>query len=162
MRVVWRAEIEAGNKTLNRFHYLGNGIKRKWIVQKLYVVNPKNWTGPISDFRTYTVWELEVRMSKYRRYDPELKARVALEALQGSKTTAQLSREHDVSPDLVTYWTRQLTERAAELFRPTRDGQAEARIAELERLVGQLTVELAAGKKLSQHLTSRSNNGGKP
>jgi transposase-like protein len=101
-------------------------------------------------------------MAKYRRHAPELKARVALEALQGGKTTAQLSREHDVSPDLINYWTRQLTERAPELFRPTRDGQAEARIAELERLVGQLTVELAAVKKVSNHLTSRSNNGGKP
>ncbi len=102
-------------------------------------------------------------MGKYRTYDAGLKARVVLEALQGQKTAAQICRENGIADDLLAHWKREFVERAPELFRTRQDRSAEeARIAELERLVGQLTLELAAVKKVSSLLNSRSNNGGKP
>lgn len=101
-------------------------------------------------------------MGKYRTYDAELKAKVVLEALQGSKTAAQICRENGIADDLLAHWKREFTERAAELFKTRHERSAEeARIAELERLVGQLTLELSAVKKVSSLLNSRSVNGGR-
>jgi len=101
-------------------------------------------------------------MGKYREYDAEFKARVVLEALQGGRSQAEICREHGIAADLLCRWRDAFLERAPELFttRRERSGEAE-RIAELERLVGQLTLELAAVKKVSSVLNSRLPNGGR-
>lgn len=99
-------------------------------------------------------------MSKHKTYDWEFKAKVVLEALRGQKTEAQLCREYNIAPDLLTHWKKTFVERAPQLFQTTQQRSDEqARIAELERLVGQLTLELAASKKVSSLLPSRSRNG---
>jgi transposase len=56
---------------------------------------------------------------------------------------------------LLTRWRRQFAEEAPKIFARKTDGvSVEAqRIAELERLVGRLTLELDAAKKLSSYLT---------
>jgi len=96
-------------------------------------------------------------MAKRRTFSAQFKAQVALDALREDKRQAALCREHNLAPDLVSRWRQQLVDRAAELFTTLASQSAEqARIAELERLVGQLTFELAALKKLSTLLTSRS------
>lgn len=100
-------------------------------------------------------------MGKHRSYAPELKAKVVLESLQGGKSLAQICRENGIAEDLLCHWRKLFVERAPQLFaEPKRSGEEE-RIAELERVIGQLTVELSAAKKLSGLLTSRSRNGGK-
>jgi len=101
-------------------------------------------------------------MTKRRTFSAELKAQVALEALRDDKRPAALCREHNLSPDLVSRWRQQLVDRAPELFVTSANQSAEqGRIAELEQLVGQLTFELAALKKLSMLLTSRSIRNGR-
>jgi len=99
-------------------------------------------------------------MSKYKSYDAEFKVQVVLEVLKGQKTMAQICREYGVADDLVCHWKQVFLDRTPELFRTKqqRSGEQE-QIAELERLVGQLTVELAASKKVSKLLNSRSRNG---
>jgi transposase len=97
-----------------------------------------------------------------KTYDAEFKAKLALESFKGEKTAAQLCREHSIAQDLLSRWRTELIERSPELFKSPRQQSAEeARIAELERLVGQLTLELTATKKVSSLLRSRSHNGGK-
>ena len=92
-------------------------------------------------------------MSKPRKFTPEFKAKVALAALRGDKPLAVLCREHHLSDTVVTRWRQQLVERASEIFAgQTPDQRDQQRIAELERVIGQLTVELAASKKLSTML----------
>jgi len=101
-------------------------------------------------------------MGKRRTFSPQFKAQIALEALRGEKSQAALCREHELSADLVSRWRQQLVERAPELFTTPANRSAEqARIAELERLVGQLTFELAAAKKLSLLLNSPSPKSGR-
>ena len=101
-------------------------------------------------------------MGKHRSYDSEFKARVVLESIQGHKTAAQICRENGIAADLLSRWRQQFIERAPELFLTQRARSAEVeRIAELERLVGQLTLELTAAKKLSNLLVFRSPNGGR-
>lgn len=86
-------------------------------------------------------------MTKRRTFSAQFKAQVALAALREDNKQAALCREHNLGPDLVSRWRQQLVERAPELFATHTSRSAEqARIEELERLVGQLTFELAAVK----------------
>ncbi len=86
-------------------------------------------------------------MTKKSTFSAEFKAQVALEAMRGDKSQAVLCREYNLSADLVSRWRQQLIERASELFATPAGRSAEqSRIAELERLVGQLSLELAAAK----------------
>jgi transposase len=50
-----------------------------------------------------------------RNHSAAFKAKVALDAL-GDKTIAEMAQKHDVHPNQVTEWRRQLMERAAGVF----------------------------------------------
>ena len=47
---------------------------------------------------------------KQKTYSTEVKARVALEALRGQKTVAQIASEHQVHPTQVNQWKKQAME----------------------------------------------------
>ena len=101
-------------------------------------------------------------MSKRRTFTPEFKARVVLEELSGIKDRAEICREYQLRPQVFARWREEFLERAPEIFatEPSR-GDEQARIAELERMIGRLTMELEAAKKASNILTSLSNRKGK-
>lgn len=95
-------------------------------------------------------------MSKHRTFTPEFKSQVVLEILSGIKTTAQVCREHDLSAQIVNRWKAEFIENAPKLFQAeTHTSPEQARIAELERLVGRLTMQLEIAKKVSSLLKSR-------
>jgi transposase len=89
-----------------------------------------------------------------KRYDPEFKARVALEAAQEQESLAQIGQRYRVHPVLVGQWKKQLLQRAAEAFR--REGassEADRMHDELLKKIGELTVErdfLARGLRRSR------------
>ena len=97
-------------------------------------------------------------MSKKRReFTPEFKLQCVLDLVSGRKRPVEICREHNISDSLLARWRHQFTEQAAQIFEPehkTRNASAQ-RMAELERLVGQLTLELSASKKLSSYFDSR-------
>ncbi len=77
-----------------------------------------------------------------RNHSPAFKARVALEAIRGEKTVAEIAAHHEVHPNQVTTWKVQLLENAAGIFGGERladDGREQ--IQELRAKVGQLTME---------------------
>ena len=83
-------------------------------------------------------------MGKRRRFSAEFKARVALEALIGDKTLAELAAKHDVHPNMIAQWKRQAKEGLPEVFSKAlsrSDAAREAEIKELHQKIGQLTVE---------------------
>ena len=83
-------------------------------------------------------------MGKRRRFSAEFKARVALEALIGDKTLAELAAKHDVHPNMIAQWKRQAKESLPEVFSKKGargDAAREAEIKELHEKIGQLTVE---------------------
>lgn len=83
---------------------------------------------------------------KRKQYSPQFKAKVAIEAIRGQKTTAELASQYEIHPTMINNWKRDLLDKASELFdngKPTNHVQAEtqAQINELYRQIGQLTVE---------------------
>lgn len=77
-----------------------------------------------------------------RNHSAAFKAKVAIEALADGKTIAEIAQKHDVHPNQVTEWRRQLMERAAGVFGVA--AAAEAPAVDLKALhakIGQLTLE---------------------
>jgi len=77
-----------------------------------------------------------------RNHSAAFKARVALEAIRGEKTIAEIAAHHEVHPNQVTSWRSQLLENAAATFGGNAlaaDGRE--RIRELHEKIGELTVE---------------------
>jgi transposase len=101
-------------------------------------------------------------MANRRTFTPEFKARVVLEELTGVKDKAEICREYRLRPQVLSRWREEFVERAPEIFAtaPSR-GDEQERIAELERMVGRLAMELEAAKKASNILTSLSSGKGR-
>ncbi len=83
---------------------------------------------------------------KRTRYSAEFKARVALEALRGELTTAQLAAKHGIHQTMVGEWKRQAMEGMVAVFsgRSAAQESGKATEAEVEKLhakIGQLLVE---------------------
>ena len=86
---------------------------------------------------------------KRKRFTPEFKAKVVIEALNVESSEAELCRRHNITEAQLSQWKRQLLENAATLFEPNRkqsDASTE-RIAQLEQLVGRLTQAVDIQKK---------------
>jgi putative transposase len=84
------------------------------------------------------------------------KAKVALAAIRGDKTTAQLASEYEVHTSQVTAWKQQLLEQAPQLFEDARSKSREetgANEQELYEQIGRLKVENEWLKKKSAQLT---------
>ena len=89
-------------------------------------------------------------MAKRRNFTPEFKAEVVLEALRGESSQAELCRRHNLSEQQLSKWKQQVVENVATLFVSSTDQQSSEsaeRIAQLEQLVGRLTVALDIQKK---------------
>jgi len=81
---------------------------------------------------------------KRKRYAAEFKAKVALEALRGELTTAQLATKHGVHQTMVSDWKRHAMEGLASLFSGKMEAKDAVREGEIEKLhakIGQLVVE---------------------
>ena len=92
-------------------------------------------------------------MKKGRRnHSAEFKARVALEAIKGIKSMAELSSEYAVHPNQISKWKKQVLEELPGIFseKRTRNAAGEAEIkARLYQQIGQLQFELDWLKKKS-------------
>jgi transposase-like protein len=97
-----------------------------------------------------------------RKFSAEFKAKLVLEILSGRSRVAALARRHQIKDKLIYEWRNQALEKLPQVF-SQKDSQldAEAQIADLERLVGQLTIEKEALKKASQWLSRLSRSGDK-
>ena len=81
---------------------------------------------------------------KRRKYPPELKAKVALEALREEATLSELAARYDVHPNLITNWKKKAREQVLSGFtgkQERHDASHEAEIKELRAKVGELVIE---------------------
>lgn len=91
-------------------------------------------------------------MTRRRTFKPDFKARVVLEDLTGVKSAAGICREHKLKPQVLTHWKVEFVQRAPKIFATNPSGEEQKRIAELERMVGRLTMELDVAKESSRYI----------
>ena len=91
---------------------------------------------------------------KRRVFGGSFRAKVALAAVKGDKTLAELASQFDVHANQVSAWRKELVERAAELFEDRRKQKRddEASSEELYEQIGRLKVEVDWLKKKSAEL----------
>ena len=79
-----------------------------------------------------------------KRHSTQTKVKVALEAIRGTRTTAEISSQYSVHATQINTWKKQALEAIAEAFsskRRRREDDQEALVGELYKQIGQLTVE---------------------
>ena len=76
-----------------------------------------------------------------RNHSPTFKGQVAIAALKGDKTLAELAQQFDVHPNQITDWKTQLMERSAQVFGDSSIKAIEPDIKTLHAKIGQLTLE---------------------
>jgi len=89
-------------------------------------------------------------VSTRKRYDGAFKAKVALEAIRGERTIAEIASETGVHPNQVSKWKKQALEELPGLFadgRKKQERNSEELESELYKQIGQLKVELDWLKK---------------
>lgn len=101
-------------------------------------------------------------MNKRRKFTPQFKSQVVLQLLSGEKSMAELCREHQLTSQMVGHWKQQFLAAAMQGFEnDSSSSDQQQHIAELERMVGKLTMELEIAKKASHLLTGIPNRNGR-
>lgn len=80
---------------------------------------------------------------KRRNHSPSFKAKVAMAAVRGDKTLAELSQQYDVHPNQIQDWKKRLVSGAEELFEngTHRSEDPERKMKELHAKIGELTMD---------------------
>ena len=88
-----------------------------------------------------------------KKYTPEFKAQVAIEALKEQSTLADLARKYEVSSTMISHWKADLVENAGAAF--GRQGKSEEGVEKNQKLhakIGKLEVMLDFAKRTSRKL----------
>lgn len=94
-------------------------------------------------------------MEKRNRYTAEFKTKVVLEVLREEQTVNEIAGKYEISPVLLSRWKAEFLERASMVFGREKKAAEkmkrsyEEKQGELEKLVGQLTLEVKWLKKKS-------------
>ena len=84
--------------------------------------------------------EVEVQ-GKRTKFKAEFKAKVALEALKGDKSTAELAQIYGVHPTQITQWKKQLLDQAPSVFEGRQTKADHVDVDELYKKIGKLEME---------------------
>ena len=83
-------------------------------------------------------------MRTRRRFSAEFRAKMALEAIKGQETVAELATKQELHPSQITAWKREAVEKLAKVFdekSAERDKRRDGEITKLHAKIGQLVVE---------------------
>ena len=89
---------------------------------------------------------------KRRKFSASFKAKVALAAIKGQRTIAELASEYEVHGNQITQWKKQLLDAATEAFSRSREADLKDQdelTASLYEQIGRLKMELEWTKKKS-------------
>ena len=79
-----------------------------------------------------------------KRYSADFKTKVALDAIRGELTVAQLTAKHGIHQTMISDWKKQAIEGLSTVFQAKPEGNDKTKEAEVEKLhakIGQLIVE---------------------
>jgi len=76
-----------------------------------------------------------------RNHSAVFKAKVALDAIRGERTLAELAKTYDVHSNQITDWKNQLLERSASVFKGESAAQPTVDLKELHAKIGRLALE---------------------
>ena len=76
-----------------------------------------------------------------RNHSAQFKAKVALAAIRGDKTLAELAKQFDVHPNQITEWKTQLQSNAGAVFGAKREDGPPVDVKALHAKIGELTLE---------------------
>ena len=82
--------------------------------------------------------------SKRKRYSPEFKFKVVMEALRSDRPLAEVARAYDVHPVTISQWKKHFEEHGSEVFGGKEEVKLyEKQLSQLERMLGKKEVEIA-------------------
>jgi len=94
---------------------------------------------------------METTTRKRARYPAKFKADVAIQALIGATTIAEIATEHDIHPVTVSTWKKEAIDRLHEIFAKAEDPapgcDCDEQLGALYKKIGQLTIEMEQVKK---------------
>lgn len=81
---------------------------------------------------------------KRRNHLPAFKARVAIEAIKGDKTLAELAEKHELHPNQINDWKKQLLEHADSVFGSAQDDKkyTDERVKDMQAKIGQQALDI--------------------
>ena len=82
-------------------------------------------------------------MGKRKNYTPELKAKIAIEAIKGEKSISQIASEFGIHPVFVRRWKKQFLKNSHKVFseNATKEKELQNTIEELYKQIEKLKVE---------------------
>jgi len=84
-------------------------------------------------------------MSKRRNFKSEFKAKVAMEAIKGELTLAEISSKYEIHPNLISKWKKEAIKKMPGIFDgsiTTKEKASEKEMDELYKKIGKLEVQL--------------------
>ncbi len=99
-------------------------------------------------------------MSRQKSYSNEKKAEIALEAIKGNKTIAELAQEYEVHPNQITRWKQEAEANFVKIFDKDKETKKELKEKEKEldralKELGQVTIEREWLKKKYAQIKSK-------
>jgi len=79
-------------------------------------------------------------MRQRRNFSAEFKAKVVLEIISGTKSAAEICREHNMKPDLLSHWKNQFLTNASKVFENGKE--ADPQPVRMEELAGKQSLEI--------------------
>ena len=98
-------------------------------------------------------------MKARRKFTGEYKAKLVLEMLSGQRSVAEIARKEGIKDTLLHGWRTEFIRNAPQLFGLSQVQAEQAQgqqVAELEQVIGRLTIENEALKKASRWLSGMS------
>ena len=118
---------------------------------------PDSWTGMLSGLAVESRG-FEMTKRTRRNFGSAFKAKVALDALEGSQTLSELAKKYDVHPNMISQWKKQAVQGLAGIFSgevTQRDEAHEEEIKNLHAKIGEVTMERDFLKKVDEQIRAR-------